>query len=119
MTVIAIVITMLNPTVTIDPPGPLYLPVPTQKNITCSAERGRLFSFFVIFSDKEPVEYVLLDRTEAVTGIVILSAAISRSLVSVKTNDTSIIGIRCDGIFQSGGTSTTDRYILNLTIYGK
>ena len=116
MTVLAIVITMLNPTVAIDPPGPLYLPVPTQRNITCLAEGGRLDSFLVIFSDREPVEYVLLDRTEAVTGIVILSAGASRSLVSVKTNDTSITGIRCDGIFQSGGT---DRYILNLTIYGK
>ena len=65
------------------------------------------------------MEYVVLDRTEAVTGIVILISGVSTSLMSVKTNDTSIIEIRCDGIFQSGGTSTTARYILNLTIYGK
>ena len=108
-----------SPTVTIDPPGPLYLPVPTQRNITCSVEAGRLFSLFIIFSDREPVEYVLVDGTEIVTGIVILSATVSSSLLSVKTNDTLIIGIRCNGIFQSGGTSTTDRYTLNLTIYGK
>ena len=106
-------------TVTIDPPGPLYLPVPTQRNITCSAERGRLTLLFIIFSDREPVEYVLVDGEEAVTGIVILSADASRSLVSVKTNDTSIIGIRCNGILRSGDATTTDRYILNLTIYGK
>ena len=106
--------------VTIEPPGPLYLPILTQRNITCSVEGNlELTSLRVTFNDRSPVIYGLLEGREFVIGIAIISARGIRILVSVNTNIISVTGIRCEfiivtesGIFESSDT-------LNLTIYGK
>ena len=106
--------------VTIKPPGHLYLPILTQRNITCLADDNiSLTSFNVIFNDSSPVRYGLQEGRNFVTGIAITSASDKRILASVNTNIFSITGIRCEfyNVTDSGiirGSTT-----LNLTIYGK
>ena len=106
---------------TIDPPGPLYFPILTQRNFTCSVQGGTLSSIIrLLFSDKDPASFVVAAEREIVSGIVVTPFLPIRILMSVNTSDTSIIGIRCEGILQSSTTTTTpDDYTLNLTIYGE
>ena len=105
--------------VTVDPPGPLYLPISTQRNITCSVEGGTLSQFVVTFSNKDSITYVLQPGTEFVTGIVVISADFTRFLISININYTSVTGIRCEGNLQTGSSSTPDADTLKLTIYGE
>ena len=108
------------PIVTIDPPGPLYFPILTQRNFTCSVQGGTLSSIIVLFSDKDPASFVVVAEREIVSGIVVTPFLPIRILISVNTNDTSITGIKCEGILQSSTTTTTrEDYTLNLTIYGE
>ena len=105
--------------VTVDPPGPLYLPISTQRNITCSVEGGTLSQFVVTFSNKDSLAYAPQPGTELVTGIVIISADFGRFLISINISDTSVTGIRCEGNLQTGSTLTSDADTLELTIYGE
>ena len=105
--------------VTIGPPGPLYLPISTQRNITCSVEGGTLSQFTVTFSNKDSTIYTPQPGTELVTGIVIIFADFTRFLISININDTSVTGIRCEGNLQTGNTITSDADTLDLTIYGE
>ena len=106
--------------VIIEPPGPLYLPILTQRSITCSVEENLILtSLHVIFNDRRQVKYGLLERREFVTGIAITSASDKRILLSINTNLTSVTGIRCEFyiVTDSGIVESSDT--LNLTIYGK
>ena len=103
--------------VTIDPPGPLYLPISTQRNITCSGEQ--LTSLFVLFSDKDAVLYTLREGSEFVPGIILTSESRTRLLISINNNDTSVTGIRCEGNIVIDGRVTPDSDTLDLTLYGK
>ena len=105
--------------VTVDPPGPLYLPISIQRNITCSVEGGTLSQFVVTFSNKNSTTYTSLPGTELVTGIVIISADFARFLISINTSDTFVTGIRCEGNLQTGSLSTPDADTLELTLYGE
>ena len=105
--------------VTVDPPGPLYLPISTQRNITCSVEGGTLNQFVVTFSNKNSIVYTPQPGTEFVTGIVVISADFARFLISININDTSVTGIRCEGNLQTGSLTTPDADTLDLTIYGE
>ena len=106
--------------VTIDPPGPLYLPILTQRNITFSVEGNlALTSLNVIFNDRSPVIYGLLEGKEFITGIALISASDKRILVSVNTSIISVTGIRYEfnNVTESGIIRGSDT--LNLTVYGK
>ena len=105
--------------VTIHPPGPLYLPISMQRNITCSGGRQLTF-LYVLFSNKTVV-YDIVKGSEFVTGIVItsVSAGLTRLLISVNTNDTSVTGIRCHSTIRINNQITEVSKALNLTIYGK
>ena len=105
--------------VTVDPPGPLYLPISTQRNITCSVEGGTLSQFVVTFSNNDSTTYTPLPGAELVTGIVIISADFMRFLISININDTSVTGIKCEGNLQTGSSSTPDANTLDITIYGE
>ena len=112
---------MFIPVVTINPPGSLYLPILTQRNITCSVEGNNisLTSLTVIFDDRSPVKYGLIEGREFVTGIAITSASDKRILVSVNSNIFSITGIRCEFSFVTDSGIVDGSDTLNLTIYGK
>ena len=105
--------------VVVVPPGPLYLPISTQRNITCSAEgAGRVLSSLVIlFSDNNPVSSYIMEG-KVIQGIEIISVnqPKTRALISVNTDNTSIIGLRCVSITAS---AIIDESTLNLTIYGE
>ena len=107
---------MMVSIVTIDPPGPLYLPISTQRNVTCSG--GQLTSLFVLFSNKNSVLYGLVVGTEFATGIVITSV-FPTLLISVNIRDTSVTGLRCDGNIVTVNGTIQDSVTLNITIYGK
>ena len=106
----------------IDPPGPLYLAISTLRNITCSIEgdEGRLLNTLVVlFSDANPVISFLMEGKMVVPGIIITSfsqTTRTRALISVNTNNTSIIGLRCEGLTRP---SIREESTLNLTIYGE
>ena len=105
--------------VTVDPPGSLYLPISTQRNITCSVKGGILTQVVVTFSNKNSTTYVPQPGAELVTGIVIISADFKRFLISINIIDTSVTGIRCESNLQTGSSSTPDVDTLELTIYGE
>ena len=102
------------------PPGPLYLPISTQRNITCSAEgTGRqLFSLSILFSDINPVSSFVVEGKEVIQGIEITSVnqLQTRALISVNTDNTSIIGLICRSVTTS---TIIEESALNLTIYGE
>ena len=104
--------------VTIDPPGPLYLPMLIERNITFSVETGRFISLHVTFNDGNSERYGLVEGREFVAGIAIISASVKRLLVSVNTNITSVTGIRYE--FETVADRVTeDEDMLSITIYGK
>ena len=106
--------------VIIEPPGPLYLPILTQRNITCTVEGNlALTSLNVILNDRSPIRYGLVEKREFVTGIAITSADAKRILVSVNTNIISVSGIRCEFIILTESAVTVGSDTVNLTIYGK
>ena len=116
----ALLCNMFIPVVTVDPSGPLYLPISTQRNITCSIEGGTLNHVVVTFSDKDSVKYTLLPGRERVPGIVITSSYLTRVLISINIEDASVTGIRCEGTIEtSNGTTAPGEDTLNLTIFGK
>ena len=102
--------------VTIDPPGPLFLPISIQKNITCLGDQ--LSSLYVLKNNVE-VLYVLAVGSEFVEGIMITSVNRTRVLISVNTNNTSLSGLRCEGNIVNKSGAFPSSVILNLTIYGK
>ena len=91
-----------------------YVPISTQRNITCSLEGGTLSQFVVTFSNKDSITYTTLLGTEFVTGIVVISADLTRFLISININDTCVTGIRCEGNLRTGSSSTPDAYTLHL-----
>ena len=105
--------------VILDPPGPLYLPISTQRNITCSAEgAGRVLSSLVmLFCDISPVSSFIMEG-KVIQGIEIISVnqPKTRALISVNTNNTSIIGLICRSITAS---AIIHESTLNLIIYGE
>ena len=63
---------------TIDPPGPLYLPITRQRNITCSIENGQLTKLVIMFSDKMPASYIPAAGVQVAAGIIITSASLQK-----------------------------------------
>ena len=102
-------------------PGHLYIPVLTQRNITCSVEEGRFTSLFVIFNDDRSTarRFGVVERREYVTGIAIIFAIDKKVLVSVNTIIISVTGISCKFEIVTDSEATQDENILNITIYGK
>ena len=106
--------------VMIDPPGPLYLPISTQRNITCSIEgvEGRQLNLLVIlFSDINLIAS-LITEGKVIQGIDIsfVSQSRTRALISINTDNTSVIGLKCGSLTRSLNLEETT---LNLTIYGE
>jgi len=67
-----------------------------------------------------PARYILEDGHEGVRGIIITSATPrSQLLLSVNINDTSVIGITCEGLVNIDGTVTESEATLSITIYGE
>ena len=106
--------------VMIDPPGPIYIPILKQKNITCSVEgvdRRQLNSLVMLFSDINPITS-FITKGKVIQGIDItfISQSRARALISINTDNTSIIGLRCGSLTRS---LIIEESTLNLTIYGE
>jgi len=102
-------------TVTTNPPGPLYLPIFTQTNITCSTvgPQGTLL-IEILFSNMNPK--VLEGREGELLGIATTYRNGTLSIITVNTSNTSLIGIRCV-FFPNSSTLVESTTIL--TIYSK
>ena len=104
----------------IDPPGPIYIPILTQKNITCSIEgvEGRQLNLIVIlFSDINPItSFIMEGKVIQGVDITFVSQSRVRALISINTDNTSIIGLGCGSLAVSRIVEETT---LNLTVYGE
>ena len=111
---------MLVSVVMIYPPGPLYIPILTQRNITCSFEwvQGRQLNLLVIlFSDINPITSFITERKVIQEiDILFVSQLRTRALISINTDNTSVLGLRFGSLAASGIVEETT---LNLTVYGE
>ena len=106
----------------IDPDGPLFIPINTQRTITCSYTDGAIYSWSVILRNSIEYGAYLFQGTVERFGITGIFMAPLLQLI-VNTSNTSIVGLRCAGGVPDimakviiGNESEAD---INLTIYGK
>ena len=108
--------------IVVDPPGPLYLPIFMQQNVSCSADGGGVLTrVTVIFSSGHAESSLARAGRVIVPGIetIYSNIDITTILISVRTSNTSITALRCIGEVDSGSSITNVESTLNLTIYGK
>ena len=108
---------------TFDPDGPLFIPIGTQRTITCSSTEDPINSWSVILRHSIVFGATASQGTVARFGITgIFMPPLLLQLI-VNTSNTSIVGLRCVGVVLdsmgviiSGNESEAN---INLTIYGK
>ena len=104
----------------IDPDGPLFIPINTQRTINCSYTEGSIYSWSVIL--KNSVEFGASALQETVERFGITGIFMSPLLqLIVNTSNTSIVGLRCVGVVLDDMANVirgSEREV-NLTIYGK
>ena len=104
-----------------DPDGPLFIPVNTQRTITCSStEDLTVNSWFVILSDGNEVGASAAQVNVERFGITATFMPPLLHLI-VNTSNTSIAGLRCVGVVFNDAIKIIRRSEakINLTIYGK
>ena len=106
----------------LDPEGPLFIPINTLRNITCSSTEGPSFSWYVILRNSTVFGASVYQGTVerfGITGIFMVPLLQLR----VNTSNTSIVGLRCVGVvIDSMGNvirGNESEAKINLTIYGK
>ena len=103
--------------VEITPIGPLYVPVNTQKNITCRVE-GTIDRWGIILKNGTKLSFrPLFNEESSIPGITgsYVNGTLNTLLITVNTTATSVTGLSC---FISVGLELVPGTI-NVTIYGK
>ena len=103
------------------PDGPLFIPVNTQRTITCSStEDLTINSWFVILSDGNEVGASVAQGNVQRFGITGIFMPPLLHLI-VNTSNTSIVGLRCVGVVFNDAIEIIRRTEtkINLTIYGR
>ena len=104
-----------------DPDGPLFIPINTQRTITCSYTEGSINSWLVILRHSIQFGAGTFQGTVTIFGITGIFMPPLLQLI-VNTSYTSIVGLRCVGVVIDkmanirGNESAAD---IKLTIYGK
>ncbi len=105
-------------TVEITPTGPLYIPINTQRNVTCRHLEGSkaISSYGVILNDRtllvfEPAQESTIP---GITGSYV-NGVTNTLLITVNTTETSVTGLSC---FITVGFALVPSTI-NVTIYGE
>ena len=105
--------------VQLNPTGPLYIAINTERIINCSITGGTFFGWTVLFMNRTQQHRSKIG--EIVPGINLTSKTTNSSSLVMNTTDTSIIGLRCIATsfeVDVRGNIQTIRATINLTIYG-
>ncbi len=102
--------------VDISPTGPLYIPINTQRNITCHVEGSTIATWTIIHNETEQ-EFNPLIQESTIFGITgkFTDGVFNTLLITVNTTETSVTGLRCSNVILGTVFTSTIR----LTIYGK
>ncbi len=101
--------------VEITPTGPLYIPINTQRNVTCHLEGNKAInSYGIILNNGTPMLFVP-GQESTIPGFAgrYVNGAFNTVLITVNTTETSVTGLSCSSIgvlFPS---------TINVTIYGE
>ncbi len=103
--------------VDISPTGPLYVPINTQRNITCQVEGSTITAWTIFLTNETEQEIIPLIEESTISGITgrFMDGVFNTLLITVNTTETSVTGLRCSNFFNN----TAFRSIIKLTIYGK
>ena len=104
--------------VDISPTGPLYIPINTQRNITCQVEGSTTIGTWTIFltnGSEQQINPLIEESTiSGITGR-FMDGVFNTLLITVNTTETSVTGLRCSHFFNNIAFRST----IKLTIYGK
>ena len=105
--------------VEIIPIGPLYVPVNTQRNITCHVEGPDPIERWGIILNNGTGLYFrpLFNEVSSIPGITgsYVNGAFNTFLITINTTETSVIGLSCIILVNFEPVPST----INLTIYGE
>ncbi len=103
--------------VEITPTGTLYIPINTQRNVTCHLERNKAISAWgIILNDGTPMVFVP-GQVSTIPGFAgrRVNGAVNTVLITVNTTETSVTGLSCSSIIDSVLVPST----VNVTVYGE
>ncbi len=106
--------------VTVNPTGPLYLPIKRQETVTCHIASGTIRNWYIILQNGiekgiNPLIAISNAQFPGITGRYV-PEGYSTLLITINTTNTSIAGLRCEGV---NAESLIFSATINLTIYGK
>ncbi len=97
------------------PTGPLYIPINTQRNVTCHVEANKAIGFWgIILNDGTPMMFVP-PQESTIPGFAgrHVNGALNTVLITVNTTETSVTGLSCYS------NSVIVPSTINVTIYGE
>ncbi len=103
--------------VEITPTGPLYIPINTQRNVTCHVEGDKaISSWSIILNDGTPMVFVP-GQASTIPGFAgrRVNGAVNTILITVNTTKTSVTGLSCSSFIDNDLVPST----INVTIYGE
>ncbi len=103
--------------VDISPTGPLYVPINTQRNITCHVEGSSIATWTIILNNGNEQEinpHIQESTISGITGI-FMDRVFNTLFITVNTTETSVTGLSCSNILNG----TVFKSTIKLTIYGK
>ncbi len=100
--------------VEITPTGPLYIPINTQRNVTCQGNKA-IASWGIILNNGTSVMFIPAQESTipGITGSYVNGASFNTFLITIYTTETSVTGLSCDSI----GVLVPST--INVTIYGE
>ncbi len=103
--------------VDISPTGPLYIPINTQRNVTCHLEGNKAIfsSYGIILNDGTPMVFVpgQVSTIPGITGRYV--NGVTTLLITINTTKTSVTGLSCYSIVNVTLVQST----IDVTIYGE
>ncbi len=103
--------------VEITPTGPLYIPINTQRNVTCHVEGNKAISSWGIILNNGTPQVFEPAQESTIPGITgrYVNGVTNTLLITVNTTETSVTGLSC---FITVGLALVPSTI-NVTIYGE
>ncbi len=103
--------------VDISPTGPLYIPINTQRNITCHVEGSTIAIWSILLNNETEQEFNPLIEESNISGITgrFMDGVFNTLLITINTTETSVTGLKCSNVIL--GTVFTST--IKLTIYCK
>ena len=99
------------------PTGPLYIPINTQRNVTCHLEGNKVIGFWGIILNDGTLLVFERAQESTIPGITgsYVNGATNTLLITVNTTETSVTGLSCYIVVNLVLVPST----INVTIYGE